>query len=311
MPRGPYARLCRLIWLLLALLMTGRAAAAAPTVLVITENGAAHEAVADTLRAALAPSVPPNAVAIRDWRQLAAVNVNASQVVVTIGTLAARAVADTAPARPVLHTLVPRTAFEHLVRPPDADGRVSAIFLDQPAQRQIGLVRAALPAWSHVALLSGGNDSRLPTQLASAARERQLVVTQARVARDSDLYTALQTVLEEPAVLIAVPDTTVFNAYTIQNVLLTAYRRQSPVVGFSPAYVRAGALLALYSTPEQIGRQAAEAVRAVLQGKPLPPPQSPTEFEVGVNAAVARSLGITLEPADVLAARLARQEKTP
>jgi len=100
----------------------------------------------------------------------------------------------------------------------------------------------------------------------------------------------------------------VFNSYSIQNVLLTAYRQHSPVVGFSAAYIRAGAILGLYSTPAQIGRQTAEMARAVLAGAAVPPPQSPRYFEIGSNPQVARSLGIALEEPEALRARLLKQE---
>jgi ABC-type uncharacterized transport system substrate-binding protein len=66
------------------------------------------------------------------------------------------------------------------------------------------------------------------------------------------------------------------------------------MMGFSPAYVRAGAMLALYSSPAQIGNQSARVVQGVLSGMALQPVQMPTEFVVGVNANVARSLGFRL-----------------
>ena len=81
-------------------------------------------------------------------------------------------------------------------------------------------------------------------------------------------------------------------------------------MAFSPAYVRAGALLSLYTTPSQIGVQAAAMAKTVVQGAPLPAPQYPLEYEVGVNEYVARSLGLMLDGAS-LAERLHRLEKRP
>ena len=117
--------------------------------------------------------------------------------------------------------------------------------------------------------------------------------------------------LADPAVLVAVPDATLFNNRTISNILLTAYHQRSPVIGFSPAYVKAGALFALYSTPAQIGQQAGEAARAGLASGSLPPPAAPRHFRVGTNHYVARSLGINLEDAAVLQERLERSEGLP
>jgi hypothetical protein len=58
--------------------------------------------------------------------------------------------------------------------------------------------------------------------------------------------------------LLAVPDPLVFNSQTAANILAAAYRRRIPLIGFSPAYTRAGALVSLYSTPDQIGFAAAK-----------------------------------------------------
>lgn len=80
------------------------------------------------------------------------------------------------------------------------------------------------------------------------------------------------------------------------------------MMAFSPAYVRAGALLAVYSTPTQIGQQAGALARGVLLGQPLGVPQYPLQFEISVNEHVARSLGLKLD-ADQLAERLRRLER--
>lgn len=265
--------------------------------------GEAIRALRDTLAAA-APAVAVE-VLPADPPPLALAHDPA--MVVTIGTLAAQKVAQLDLAVPVLHVLLPRAAFEAL--PPRRKGAaVSAIVLDQPAARQIALLRLALPAWRRVALIAGPRSAGAVARLSEAARREHLAVESATIAREDELHAALQQVLTEPAVLLATPDATVFNSYTVQNVLLTTYRLHSPVLGFSAAYVRAGALLGLYSTPTQIGAEAGEAVLRALGGAALPAVAAPAHFEVAVNDTVARALGITLAPAEELAAALRRSE---
>ena len=109
----------------------------------------------------------------------------------------------------------------------------------------------------------------------------------------------------------ALPDPTVYHAATLQNILLTTYRARVPLVAFSAAYVRAGAVLAVYSTPAQVARRAAEMVKSWQAGRGLPPPQMPREFAVAANAKVAASLGLMLDDAAVIAEDLRRQEGVP
>jgi len=313
---GLRAALC-LLCLLFAPLHAGAeggaraAAAAGARVLVVTSaQSGAYAETAAALRAALGPAVAAPDIVTINWQELPGEFPPATRIIVTVGTQAAQAVAMRSPRQTVLHTLLPRETWQRLAAP-RTPGRATAIFLDQPVARQLALIAEALPEWRRLALIASSRSEPLAAQLAAGAEARGWQLMLEYVASDRDLYPALQRVLGEPAVLVALPDSTVFNSYTIQNVLLTAYRHHSPVIGFSPAYVRAGALLALYSTPSQIGEQAAEAVRIVLDGGALPAPAAPRRFEIGINQNVARSLGIRLDPAEQIAARLARREREP
>ena len=102
-----------------------------------------------------------------------------------------------------------------------------------------------------------------------------------------------------------------YNSSSIQNILLASFRAKIPMVAFSPAYVRAGALLALHVTPTQIGVQAGAISWGVLQDKALSAtPLYSRDFSVAVNDHVARSLGLSLDGA-ALRVRLLRRESLP
>lgn len=308
--RHVVARHVLLLALGLILALAGYAHSAPRVIVVSGERSAAHEETLVALRDALAPDVRNGDIGVLDVRELDRGALAEARVVVTIGSQAAKAVSARSGHTPVLHLLIQRDTFDALPYGSHA-GSASAIFLDQPIQRQVALLGTALPGRPQLALLAGPASDTLARRIASTAREQQLQVSIERIGSAEDIYPALERLLAEPSVLLALPDPAVFNSYTIQNVLLTSYRRRSPLVGFSPAYVRAGALLALYSTPAQMARQAAEAVRAVLAGGSLPPPQSPRDFEVATNANVARSLAIELDTAERITARLRQREARP
>jgi ABC-type uncharacterized transport system substrate-binding protein len=114
------------------------------------------------------------------------------------------------------------------------------------------------------------------------------------------------------------PDPVVANADTVYGLLLTTYRAQLPVVGFSEGLLNAGALISLFSTARQQGRQGGEIARQILSSDGvLPEPRYPKYFTVRVNSSVARSLGLHLPPEDTLSAALnsrlegARESHTP
>ncbi|EYC51994.1 hypothetical protein AZ34_13620 [Hylemonella gracilis str. Niagara R] len=215
-----------------------------------------------------------------------------------------------------LCTLLPRQSFEYLMRETgrQAGPDFSALYLNQPLGRQLDLIRLALPRARRVGVLLGTSPDagRTEAQLAELARERGLHLVSARVDAGDPLFPGLKQVLDESDVLLAMADPQIYNSHTIQNILLTSFRAKVPMQAFSPAYARAGALLALYTTPEQIGAQVALLARdalSELEGGPrgFGPPQHSPLFEVNVNAHVARSLGLQLD-AVALAERLRRLE---
>jgi putative ABC transport system substrate-binding protein len=217
---------------------------------------------------------------------------------------------------PVLCALLPQQSFDYLL---GESGRragpdFSALYLDQPLGRQLDLLRLALPRARRVGLLLGAGPDAQQTEekLAELARERGLRLFSTRIGVGEPIFPGLKQVLDESDVLLALADPQIYNSHTIQNILLASFRAKVPMQAFSPAYVRAGALLALYATPEQIGEQVARLVRDALQEqngrvRGFGPPRYTEDFEVSVNAHVARSLGLQLNAED-LTRRLRRLE---
>lgn len=233
------------------------------------------------------------------------------KVLVALGSQAAQAVAKTNPQFPVLCALLPRNSFEWVLRETGlkSSEQFSALFLDQPLSRQLELIRMALPEAKNVGVLWGPESKSKELQIKALAATKLLSVVDGHVTGDGLLFPQLKKVLAQADVLLALADQQVFNAQTIQNILLSSFRAKVPLVGFSPAYVRAGALMSVFTTPEQIGRQSAALAKDVLLGKGLPgTPVYPSHFSVMVNDHVARSLGLNLDE-QALTARLKSTER--
>ena len=293
---------------LIAWLASVPARAADTVAIVLSEPGGAYAEVAQALRAEL-----PAGTVVRETTDAAPDPSVKPRLVVAIGNKACAAVAQPAviPAGvPTLCALIPRSAFELIAG--DAAGRnraLSALYLDQPPARQMALLKLLLPKAESVAMLFGPESAPAEGAHAAAAARAGLRPAVARASGVDDLYPALQRLLEASDALLAVPDSRIYNAGSAQNILRAAIRARVPLVAFSPAYVRAGALAAVHTTPQQTGRLAGLVARDVLAGRPLPAPLFPAEFTVTVNAAVARSLGLEVGEGEALAARLRAQER--
>lgn len=250
----------------------------------------------------------------RPWREFSNGVRTPPRLIVAVGSEALRGIIGRGIKAPVLALLVPESAYERLLKQAGAAGtNYSAVLLDQPPARQIAALRLALPERQRIGMLFGPESRRQAAAFQRAATASGARLVTGQVDSPENVGSVLQRTIEDSDLLLAVADPVVFNNASVQNILTTAYRRHIPVAAFSPAYVRAGALLAIYSTPSQVGRQAGEMARSFLSGRPLPAPQAPKDFTIGINGEVARSLGIPLKAADgaALAAQLQAQENKP
>lgn len=307
-------RLCAALASIVLCLMTyGSVAAPVSGWIALSDSGGVYAEAAEGLRAEFERGQPGRVA----WRIAHSAQFRQAkpepQWVVAVGIAALRDMqdlfADDPTPPPLLAVLVPRLAFERIADPARLRaGLVSAVFLDQPSARQIELAYLAIPSLRNLGVLFGGESRAHAPALEKAARERGVQLVARQVASDG-LFLALQALLPEADGLLAVPDPGVFNSQTVANILAATYRRRIPLIGFSPAYSRAGALVSLYSTPEQIGTRGGEVLRQSFASRSLPPPQWSREFMVSVNQDVARSLELRLDEAQL--ADALRQKERP
>lgn len=273
----------------------------------LSESGGPYAESAAVLKAGLADGANP---VVGAWPAFFADRRSPPDLVITVGMAAFSGVVrdfeNRGPAWagiPILASLLPRAGYEATLKTMRKTERpVSAVVLDQPAERQLALIARALPDRQRVGVLSSGQSPTLLKELRQAASRQKIgLEATSGVATPEAIFPALKNVLETADVILAIPDATVYNAGSLQNILLTTYRARVPLVAFSPAYVKAGAILAVYSTPAQVARHAVGMVRSWQASGTLPPLQMPAEFAVASNPKVAASLGIGLDDAAEIA----------
>jgi len=229
------------------------------------------------------------------------------RLVVAIGAGAWRKAVDTlGPDVALLGVMVPQQTLEQSV---GRRARLAGVILaEPPPSRLLNLIQLALPYRRQVGLIAGPQLTSQLGRIEGAAAERGLHLGIEKVTQEAEVGPAVERLVQAGTALLALPDGTVHTANTVQPLLLISYRNGVPVVAYSEAYLRAGAALATYSTPEQLARQSAEMVIAYREGKGALPIQSPRYFSVGVNQAVVRSLDLSLPSPEDIGNRL-RQMK--
>lgn len=290
--------------------------AAAPSVWVaLAEEDGPYAEAAAVLKGELGAGLDLN---IKHWRALFAARDETPDMIVAVGVAALDGVLERLGKRgdawarvPVLAVLVPEAVFMARQAGSQAGRRpFSAALLDQPLGRQLALIKRALPQYPRVGVLAGPLTRRIFDVLDQEARDRGLALRKTLPVNGAEeIYPALKQAIEESQVILALPDPSIYNNASLQNILLTTYRARIPLVAFSPAYVKAGAVLAVYSTPAQVARRAVEMLRLWQSGNSLPPQQKPREFDVAVNERVAASLGLWIDAPHLIVDDLRRQEE--
>jgi len=282
-------RLPRFILILLIALATP--AWGGSIALVLSENGGMYGEFANTLDESLSGTTW-NIVSTSSGDSPATAT-RPPDLVVTVGSEALRRTLSRGDSTPIIATLLPRQTYEKiLTEHRRTSGRITAIYLDQPANRQAVFLRHLLPDQKRFGILFSSETRNSASQYRQAFAWAGLVLDSEDSDTEKTLLPALNALLTRSGALVALPDASIYHRNNIKAILITAFRLQRPVIGYSTAFVTAGALAALHSTPSQIARQTADMI--VNSGTNLTPPTGPTQFAIAINPNVAQALGLNI-----------------
>lgn len=228
-----------------------------------------------------------------------------NDAIIAVGTRAAVHLHRTLPAGPLLtYCMVADPASRGLTQ----GSRARGVTTDIPAAQQYELLSRALPSVRSVGMLYKGREprSRAFEKSARLSLPDKWQLHAVDVDNHRSVAEAIDRLLSRPIDIVwTAPDSTVYDIPTVKALLLASIRRGKPVFGFSPPFVRAGALLGVGIDPAEQGRQVAELTHSLLEPtatgsadaadkdgaarRPVEP-----RFQVAVNLIVAKKLGIRL-----------------
>ena len=178
------------------------------------------------------------------------------------------------------------------------------VLLDQPLRRYLAFTRFLLDIDS-VGILSDRAEASAPEVTATLER-LGLRLDRYLIDADNKLLPVLRRLLRDSDALLMLPRQSIYNRETLKGVLLTSYRQRRPVVSYSPAHVKSGALASIYSSPGDIGLHLSMLIERRLEHR-LPRNtvyQYARFYSIAINYQVARSLGVVLPDKDELRQRI-------
>lgn len=216
-------------------------------------------------------------------------------LLLTIGKGAVEKVTQLSISPPIVSTLIPKQSYDQYQTALNKVAKkTTAIFIDNPPERQILLANTLLGQVQRLGVLIGENSPHKKNTIRGIINKSGIKARIETVRKTDNIIRKLSHVLSESDAFLALPDAQIFNRDTAKNILLTTYRQRTPVIAYSASYVKAGALAAVYSTPQQIAEQTGNTIISILQSPWSFPKENayPEDFEVSINKSVAKSLNI-------------------
>jgi putative tryptophan/tyrosine transport system substrate-binding protein len=172
------------------------------------------------------------------------------------------------------------------------DSPTGRVELDVPLAAQLAAVRTLWPNRLRVGIIRNPTLSRYSTdQLDARVRKEGFTPFIVECDRPAGLLKAMAALKSQADFVLCFPDPTLYTTLTIKPLVLASLEDRLPLVGFSPAFVRAGAALGIYPDYRDAGRQAAEMAQRCLRGEAAGPDAGPRKVRVAVNQRITRLLG--------------------
>ena len=235
-----------------------------------------------------------------DGAQLQRISSEGPKIVLAVGTAATDLTLRKITGAPVVACLVLRTErIEHA-------GNAAGVSLEFPLETQFAWLQRILPQARTVGVLynPAENQRRIDAAVQTAKRFG-LRIDAEPVSSPKDVPAALNSLAKRADVLWCIPDAVTLSAVISKNILLFSFRNSIPVIGPSPAWVKAGALYSLDWDYADLGVQCGEMAVKILAG--ASPASvgvaSPRRVQYTLNLATARQMKLDLPDALVKGAR--------
>ena len=213
-------------------------------------------------------------------------------VIIPVGYPAAKYIAGQKSTNPIIYTLISEESYKKLTD--KSQDNHTAIYINQSWKRQFSSIKYITPSLGKIAILYSKNTKHLLPQIQESAKQASVKIKFYNVNDSDNIIKVVNEALHGNDALLAIPDHTIFNKNTAKNILYASYKLKKPLIAYSKNYVKAGALLSVYSTLDNYAQQAAEIVNKTISGTSitLPGADYPRYFEIEINESVAKSLDI-------------------
>lgn len=188
----------------------------------------------------------------------------------------------------ILCALIPSAEFIKIKSKADSKIEVGAIYVDQPFQRRIDFIHSHFPELKKIAIMTA-NDKK----------QGQENIHFYKIDNTKRIFQEIKKIKHLDDVILAIENREIYNNKSIRTILLQSYRNRLPIIGFSNSFTKAGAIASIYSSIEDLSKEANEYIEQYNKDLIITLPQKhPKYYSKSFNKQVARTLKIKISGED-------------
>jgi putative ABC transport system substrate-binding protein len=219
-------------------------------------------------------------------------------LILTLGSAATNLVAGAVHDVPLVFSLVlPSTGTDSIEELRSTHENVAGASMQIPVATQFAKIREILPGARRIGVLYDPKNSWPQVESAGkVATAMGLELVALPVTSEEGVVQRMEEVAGRVDLLWSVSDSTVFTPQGLRHILLSTLRSRIPFVGLSPSFVKAGALLALSCSYEDVGRQSGDIALRILGGEEPAriPTAEPREISLSINMNTAKQITVAI-----------------
>ncbi len=183
-----------------------------------------------------------------------------------------------------------------------AGGNITGVTLDASVKEQFSALQKMMTGLRTIGVIYDPRvSSDLIREARSASKDLGLHLETREVSSHKEVTWAVRDLLSQVDAQWVIADSTVVNPENLRHMLLTSVENRVPILAFSDAVVREGALASVSTPADEIGQEAAGLANRILNGQLVStlPIHCSRRAVVFINLKTARSIQLSI-PSDVL-----------
>ena len=219
--------------------------------------------------------------------------------IVSIGFKAAKTVSKYNTKKTIIYSLIPDNESLRTSIPCEKTTCYKS-YINQPVNRYTKLFKILFPKGKKLILATTKANTRNSRQVKIASKNIGIVYKEIRI-QQQNITRIFINKLNNNDVLLALPNPDIYNANNAKSIILSTYHVNVPIIAYSKSFAKAGALISLYSSIDNIADKTASIVNKIIQDGPQKQKEYyPDDFTIEINSAVARSLNINIDSESVI-----------